>query len=221
MDAAKLDHINLLGAKLLWLSQHLHVSSSSDIVSLKPSDVEPPPRTARETAVAPGASHTPDTGFVTQGWASQGTQTASSWSGLPVMSPRINPPMAASSEPVLPPHGGRLQYEQAQTISSLQQTVAELSVRIAALEQKLGDPDELIARCVMVPFQFLFVSELVGNRFVAKNGGGGERAGDPELEEDDDDVKVTGDIRGAGSRRDDVPTPCGFDSGDAYILSER
>jgi len=154
MDAAKLDHIHLLGAQLLLLRQNAVLSTTSDIVSLEPSELEPP-TTARGTSLTTSVA---DTGFVTQGtwgwgtpgWGSpgcgtQGTLTASSWVGPPVMSARIKPPLAAMSEPVLP---GALQGEYERTISALQRTVAEQNVRIAALEQKLGDPDELLARCV-------------------------------------------------------------------------
>jgi len=144
MDAAKLDHIQLLGAQLMWLRDQAVLAGPSDIVSLKPSDLEPP-TTARG---APLSTPTVDTGFVTQGtasgWGTQGALTASSWSGLPVMSPRIKPTLAASSEPVLPPRGSQLDYER--VIVSLQQTVVDQNVRIAALEQKIGDTDELLAR---------------------------------------------------------------------------
>jgi len=142
MDAAKLDHIHLLGAQLMWLRQHAVLSITSDIVCLQPSDLEPP-TTARGASLA---ASTTDTGFVTQGtsgWGTHGALTASSWSGLPVMTPRIKPPLAATSEPVLP-RASQVDYER--TINALQQTVAEQNVRIAALEQKLGDPDELLAR---------------------------------------------------------------------------
>jgi len=146
MDADKLIHINLLGAQLMWLTQHAALSTTSDIVSLKPTDLEPPLTTARGASMA---TSTTDTGFVTQGtsgWATpptHGALTASSWSGLPVMSPRIKPTISASSEPVLP-RASQLDYET--TINKLQQTVAEQNVRIAQLEQKLGDHDDLVAR---------------------------------------------------------------------------
>jgi len=56
--------------------------------------------------------------------------------------------VTVQSEPVLHGAGGASQlladYER--TIDTLRQTVAEQTVRISALEQKLGDPDELIAR---------------------------------------------------------------------------
>jgi len=142
MDAAKLDHIHLLGVQLIWLRQHANLSSPSDIVSLKPSDLEPP-TTARG---GPLTTSTTDTGFVTQGssgWGTQGALTASSWTGLPVMSARIKPPLGAMSEPVLP-RASQLEYER--IIDSLRQTVAEQTARISALEQKLGDPEELLAR---------------------------------------------------------------------------
>jgi len=143
MDTAKLFHIDLLAAQLIRLTQHVALSSTADIVSLKPTEVEPPPTTARGASLATSAT---DTGFVTQGtsgWATHGALTASSWSGLLVMSPRIKPALAASSEPVLP-RVSQLDYET--TINKLQQTVAEQNVRIAALEQKLADHDELLAR---------------------------------------------------------------------------
>jgi len=145
MDAAKLDHIRLIGAQLMWLRQHAVLSSSSDIVSLRPTDMEPS-TTARGSSLA---TATADTGFVTQGTSGLGTHgalTASSWSGLPVMSARIKPPQAATSEPVLPRAS---QLDSERTISTLQQTIAEQNARIAAFEQKLGDPDELLARCVV------------------------------------------------------------------------
>jgi len=73
------------------------------------------------------------------------------WSGVPVMSARIKPPLvSACSEPLpgaaaaLPPPPRHVE----RTISSLQQTVATQNARIAQLEQKLGDLDELLARCV-------------------------------------------------------------------------
>jgi len=148
MDAAKLDHIHLLGAQLMWLRQHTVHSPTSDLLSLKPSDLEPS-TTAR--GVSPSAFST-DTGFVSpgcSGWAVQGVLTAASWSGVPVMSARIKPPLAASSEPVLRPSTLRpsTQIEYETTISSLQQTIADQNARIAALELKLGDVDELVARC--------------------------------------------------------------------------
>ena len=73
------------------------------------------------------------------------------WSGVPVMSARIKPPLvSACSEPLpgaaaaAPPPPRHVE----RTISSLQQTVATQNARIAELEQKLGDLDELLARCV-------------------------------------------------------------------------
>ena len=75
------------------------------------------------------------------------------WSGVPVMSARIKPPLvSACSEPLpgaaaaVPPPPRHVK----RTISSLQQTVATQNARIAQLEQKLGDLDELLARCVRV-----------------------------------------------------------------------
>jgi len=130
MDAAKLDHIHLLGAQLLSLRHHGTVQSATcDIVSLQSTDLEPS-TTARGVSLT---ASTPDTGFVT-------------WSGAPpVMSVRVKPPpLAASSEPVLP-RASQLDYER--TVGSLRQTVADQNARIAALEQKLGDLDELVARC--------------------------------------------------------------------------
>ena len=142
MDTAKLDHIHLLGVQLMFLRQHAVLSTHSDIVSLKPTDVEPS-TTARGSSLT---TSTTDTGFVTQGssgWGTQGALTASSWSGLPVMSPSIKSPLAALSEPV---QSRALQMDYERTISTLQQTIAEQNARIATLEQKLGDPDELVAR---------------------------------------------------------------------------
>ena len=145
MDAAKLDHIQLIGAQLMWIRQH---SVLSDLVSLQPtSDLQEPAATTARGS--PLSTSTTDTGFVTQGssgWGAQGVLTASPSSGLPVVSARIKPPLAAVSEPVLP-RASQMEYER--TIISLQQTIAEQTVRIAALEQKLGDPEELVARCVV------------------------------------------------------------------------
>ena len=59
------------------------------------------------------------------------------------MSPRIRPAQTAMSEPVLP-RGSELEYER--IVDSLRQTVAEQAARISALEQKLGDTEDLVAR---------------------------------------------------------------------------
>jgi len=103
MDSAKLQHIELLGSQLLWLRQTALGASPVDVVSLKPSDLEPPPPTT-----ARGGSLTPpsalDTGFVTQGsvgWGEHGVLTASARSDVPVMSVSVKPALAASSEPAL------------------------------------------------------------------------------------------------------------------------
>ena len=142
MDAAKLDHIHLLGAQLIWLRQHAVLSTPGDIVSLEASDPEP-----ATTARGLLTTSTTDTGFVTQGssgWVTQGALTSSSWWGLPVMSPRIKPAPGALSEPVLPRGSRPVEYEG--IIDTLQRTIAEQTARISALEQKLGDPEELLAR---------------------------------------------------------------------------
>jgi len=128
MDAAKLDHIHLLGAQLILLRH----SSTGDVISLKPTDQEP--CTSGRGLSLTAASSTTDTGFVT-------------WSGVPVMSSRIEPPVGACSEPAARPRSSH-QLEHDRALSGLQQTVAEQNARIAQLEQKLADLDELTARSI-------------------------------------------------------------------------
>jgi len=99
MDAAKLHHIQLLGAQLIWLRQHAILqpstpaSAGADILSLQEATGDAgdyiPFTTARGGgATGPLTGSTTDTGFVTQGSG----LTSTSWWGLPVMSARVDFP---------------------------------------------------------------------------------------------------------------------------------
>lgn len=91
-----------------------------------------------------GATMTTDRGFVSGNPASAvspAALSASAWTGLPLIS--------SSSGVVTDPMRGirtTRERELERTVAMLQRTVSDQAARIALLEQKLGDPDELVAR---------------------------------------------------------------------------
>jgi TNF receptor-associated factor 6 len=171
MDHEKVFHLHLLGEELLKFRKTIfkqapniastpyHAGAgmnldSSDILLFKPSESgqklidSVTCSTVAMTNVGSSSFSvgqtvlTTDPGFVSDVLASAFTSPV--WTGSPLMSSSANQP-AVMSEAVFPRQTHR-ERELERTVCLLQRTVSDQAARIAILEQKLGDPEDLIAR---------------------------------------------------------------------------